>query len=488
MSMNKEDSIKRREFLKHGTAAALAGSLYAVGNGWTAQSNTGSSGPPFVTGRQGKKLVGCYMYSIEDILDQKYMDALQKRLNVNVVLFSPPIKLPKWLLDKNPLGPEHMLCARAHTEDDTDVFKAVEEAHRRGMDFWLYYTGHHYGEESRPIISETFDGVKFLDLPGIRYSLETMKTSCFAKPIVKEFEPAVFSYGAKTYGADSMYVSHYRYANPAYWPNLFGCACPYCQDEASQMGYDFARMKNAMMNLRRRLEKLDRKTVEYAAKSRLTFTDFLTFLGEDDGVMDWIVFRAKVVGNQLMRINNAVRTATNNRCGFITDTHNATLSIFVGHNWDDFFEGASDALHPLSWCDTQHITAVASWANQLCKWVPGLDEQTALRVVTRFFGWDELGLPDKKIHEVLGLKSAEEKYTSEAFYRIFNPDLTIRLMTHEWNRLAAINGGRLPAHPVIKGDEWPEKVGRELMGRADDLGLTGYVFQRTDVFIDRSKL
>jgi len=285
-----------------------------------------------------------------------------------------------------------------------------------------------------------------------------------------------------------MYVSHYRYTNPSFWINLFGCACSCCQDEALHMGYSFSSMKNAMMNLTRRMQTLDRSTIEQAARSRLTFTDFLTFLGDDDGVADWIVFRAKVVGNQLKRIRDAVHTSTGDRCRFITDTHNATLAIFVGHNWADFFNGASDALHPLSWCETQHMGAVAAWANQLCEWTPGLNESTALKVVYAFFGWDELGLPDKKIHEVLGLRSPDDTFDRERFYSMFNPDLTVRLMTHEWTRMAAFNHGRLPAHPVIKGYEWPEKVCRELMARTEDLGLSGYVFQRTDTLIDRAKL
>ncbi len=474
--------IGRRDFLAR-SAVAAAGALAGATTVSAAQT-----GPPFVTGIPGRKLVGCYMYSIEDILDGKYMDALQKRLGVNVILFSPPIKLPQWFHDKNPLGPKTTLCARAHTDDDSDVFRAVEEAHRRGIDFWLYYTGHHYGQESRPIMSETFDGVSFLDLPSVKYSLENMRTSCFAKPVVKELEPQVFAYGAKTYGADSMYVSHYRYANPSYWPNMLGCACEYCRADASAMGYDFVAMERAVKSLLRNLRNLDAASVKRMADLRLTFGDFLTTVGDDDGVADWLVFRASVVGNQLRRINSAVRTATNGRCGFITDSHNPTLSLYVGHNYADFFNGASDAFHTLSWCDTQHVTVVASWANQLCEWVDGLDEPTAIKAVTRFFGWDELGLPDDRIHRIIGLKDPDGRYDSASFYEMFNPDLTVRLLTHEWTKLAAINRGRLPAHPVIKGDSWPEKVGHELMDRAMDMGLTGYVFQRTDAFIDREKL
>ena len=116
------------------------------------------------------------------------------------------------------------------------------------------------------------------------------------------------------------------------------------------------------------------------------------------------------------------------------------------------------------------------------------DEPAAIKAVTRFFGWDELGLPGDRIHRIIGLKEPDGRYDSASFYELFNPDLTVRLLTHEWTKLAAVNRGRLPAHPVIKGDSWPEKVGRELMDRAMDVGLTGYVFQRTDAFIDREKL
>ncbi len=480
--MERERNMNRRTFL--GSAGAAAG--FAVSGGM--QRVNAAQGPPFVTGVPGKKLVGCYMYSLEDILDGKYMDALQKELGVNVLLYSPPIKCPQWFLEKNPIGPDRTLCARAHTEDDTGVHRAVEAAHERGMDLWLYYTGHHYGEESRPIISETFDGVAFLDLPRVKYTIENMRTSCFTKPVVKELEPQIFAYGAKTYAPDSLYVSHYRYSNPSFWTNMLGCACEYCRADAHDMGYDFAAMKKAVKKLLAGLSSLDAASVRKAARFRMTFTDFLATVGDDDGVLDWLVFRAKAVGNQLKRINSAARTATNGRCGFITDTHNATLALLVGHNWADFFDGGSDGLHPLSWLGGQHVAVVASWANLLREKVRGLDEPAAIRVVSALFGWDEIGLPDDRIHKIIGLSGPDASFDRDAFYEMFNPDLTIRLLTHEWTRMAAINNGRLPTHPVIKGDSWPEPVGRELMDIADDLGLTGYVIQRTDNFIDREKL
>jgi hypothetical protein len=247
-----------------------------------------------------------------------------------------------------------------------------------------------------------------------------------------------------------------------------------------------------MQRLRKGLERLDRATVEKAARSRLMFTDFLTLVGDDDGTADWLYARARIVGNAMKRMHDAVHESSGGRATFVTDTHNITMSLLIGHNWEDLIGGASDGLHPLSWCDYQHISVIAAWANQLCTWVPGLDEATALKVVTAFFGWDELGLPDKRIADLrIGKNSQEHGIWSDAakgFYSYFNPDLTIRLMTHEWTRMAVLNRGRIPAHPVIKGYEWPENVCRTLMERTEELGLDGYVFQRTETLINRNAL
>ena len=77
-AMEKKSLINRREFLAGSTAAAVGTHLTAR-KAWPARSD---SQPPFVTGVPGKKLVGCYMYSLDDILNPKYMDALQKKLGV----------------------------------------------------------------------------------------------------------------------------------------------------------------------------------------------------------------------------------------------------------------------------------------------------------------------------------------------------------------------------------------------------------------------
>lgn len=477
--------------MEHGLALAAGGIAFGGRESLAARPGASSSNRPFVTGVPGKMLIGCYASADQIVNNPKYIDALQNDLGVNMLIVHHPIRIPEWLQAMNPLGSRAFMHI-GHTIDDSLLTGAIEETHRRGMDFWLYFSGHHYGGESRSIMGETFEGIKFVDLPPIPYAYaQSEYTACFEKPAVREYETAVFGYAAGMYDVDCMYVTHYRYASPSFWTNLFGCACPDCRAAAYAMGYDFQRMRASMKKLRRGLERLDRTTVERAARFRMTFPDFLMELGDDNGVLDWLVFRAKVVGNGLGRIHDAVHTATNHRSGFVTDTLGSTMSLLAGHNHEDFPGGLSDAFHPLTWLDWQYLGVVAAWANQLCGWVPGLDESTALKVTLSLFGWDRIGLSDRRIADYALQKTAPVHSSGDAaiaFYSALGPDRIVGLLTHEWTRMAAFNRGRLPAHPVIKGFEWPEKVCREMMERARDIGLNGYILQRTDVFIDQSKL
>ncbi len=483
--------LSRRKFIAKGMALTVAGTALGAGAGYASRPGAAASPRPFVTDVPGKTMIGCYSSADQILNNPKYIDALQKKLGVNMLIVYSGIKMPEWLRALNPLGPTASFHT-SHAEDDTLLRKAIEETHRRGMDFWLYFSGHHTEEAGRPIMSETFEGIKFIDLPPIKYSYaQSEYTACFEKPAVREYETAVFGYAAKSYDVDSMYLTHYRYATPSFWSNLFGCACPDCRKAAYAQGYDFDRMRASMTKLRRGLERLDRRTVEQAARTRMTFTDFLSQLGDDNGVLDWLYFRAKVVGNGLQRIHDAVHSETAHRSGFVTDTHCTTLSLLVGHNHEDFATGQSDAFHPLTWIDWQYLGVVVAWANQLCEWVPGLEESVALKLMLSLFGWDELGLPEGKIADYAMQTTYPESSAgpaAAAFYSKLGSERLVKLLSHEWTRMAAFNRGRIPIHPVIKGYEWPEKVCRELMDRTRDIGLTGYIFQRTESFIDPAKL
>ncbi|MCE5251718.1 hypothetical protein LLG96_16035 [bacterium] len=483
-----EDST-RRSFLKTATAAALGISSGIIARNATAQQAASASKRPFVTGVKGKKLVGCYASTKEVLEEPKYMDALQERLGVNAIICYTGIKMPDWLKAMNPLRDKGWMgTTPAKDDDDSELVKTIDEVHRRGMDFWLYYTGHHYGQQYRPVCAETFEGVPFSELPPTPYSLcRQLITVCFNKPEVADWDLTAYTYGARTYDVDAVYVTHYRYANPSFFNNLFGCACPDCRKLAYDMGYDFESMEKASRNLRRNLKSMDSAKIRQAAKTGFTFTDFLQLLGEDSAVVDWMNFRAGAVGMRMRGIRNSIHQATGDRAQFISDTHNPTLSLYVGHNYADLVHGASDGLMPLAWLDYQHISAVASWANLLVSWIPGLDEETAITAVLKFFGWDELPIQRKSIADFhIGIDPSV--HSDEEFYRYFNKEGTLALWTHEMERTAMLNTTGIPSFPIIKGHQWTEKISRELMDRCMSMGHTGYVLQRTELFIDKSKL
>ncbi len=476
----------RRNFIRTSALAALGATLAPS----IPAASAAPSGRPFVTGVKGKKLVGCYVSVAELLNEPKYVDALQKQLGVNAVIVSPPaIKMPAWLKDMNPLkGKGWMGTSPIKDDDDSQLVKAIDEAHRRGMDAWLYYTGHHYGELYRPACAVTFDGIPFNELPPIKHALcQGLVSVCFNKPEVAEWDRTAYTYGARTYDVDAIYVTHFRYANPAFFTNLFGCACEDCRKLAADMGYDFPAMEKAARNVMRNLKKLDAATVKHAAKVGYTFVDFMQLLSEDRAFIDWLYFRSDTVGRRLKGIHDSIHQATNDRAQFISDTHNPAQALFVGHNYSDLMNGASDGLMPLAWLDFQYMSAVAALANLLVTWVPGLDEESAITAMLQFFGWADLPIPRKSIAGLhIGVDSATHKDTE--FYETFNKEATLALYTHELEHLAMLNAKGVPSFPIIKGHQWTEKISRELMDRCMSMGHTGYIFQRTDLFIDKKKV
>ena len=481
-----QQTSNRRSFLKSSALGAL-GASSLLNSGISQAQQTAKR--PFVTGKKNTKLVGCYASAQEIVNEPKYMDALQKELGVNAIIMHTGIKMPEWLKEMNPLKGKGWMGTRpAKDDDDSMLVQAIDEVHRRGMDFWLYYTGHHYGQLYRPMCAETFDGVPFSELPPVPYALcQSLITVCFNKPEVVDWNHTAYTYGAMNYDVDAIYVTHFRYANPSFFTNLFGCACEHCQQLASDMGYDFQSMKKASGNLLKNLKKLDKTKIQHAAKTGFTFSDFIQLLADDSAVIDWLYFRSGAVGKRMKGIRNSIHQATADRAQFISDTHNPTHSLYIGHNYSDLMDGGSDGLMPLAWLDYQHISAVAAWANLLVTWVSGLDEETAITAVLKFFGWDELPIQRKSI-EGFHIGRNGKEHSDVEFYKEFNKKGTLALWTHEMERLAMMNTKNVPSFPIIKGHQWTEKLSRELMDRCMSFGHTGYVLQRTEFFIDKEKL
>lgn len=447
---------------------------------------------PVVTNRWQKTAVGCYVTFDEIVNEPKYMDALQEKIGVNLLVASAPVKYTPEILALDPLKGNGYI-GLPNTDDDSLLRKGIEEAHRRGMDIWLFYHGMHGAEKHRELCAVDFNNVPFCDLPNIPYAYcQVLQTYCPSRPEIREWNRASYTYGATNYDVDAIYVSHFRYANPAFFTNIFGCACPFCQEEAAKKGYNFSAMKKACLKLINRLQKMNLKQVKEAVRLNFTLMDYISFLDDGQDVLDWLYFRASVFGDHLKLIRNSIHAATGNRILFVTDTHPPEMAIYAGHNFDDLQHGASDVLMPLSHLNSQTMSCFSTLSWLLCQWVPGLDEPTAIQLVYNFFGYGHIGLPTKSIDSLgilpdwynpdVGYKSAEN------FYNVAAPEQIYTMFDLELTQLKVLNTTGMPAMTQMDGGHWYREIIERLMTRSRELGHQGYVVQLTTQFIDKEKL
>ncbi len=444
-----------------------------------------------VTGKWDRKVVGYYAEP-DEVLDMpKFMDALQKDLGVNVIIMNHPVTYPKDILELNPLRERDSYIGLGHTEDDSDLRQCIEEVHRRGMDFWLYYSGMHGAERHKQWCAVDFNGIPFSDLAPLPYAVcQLLVTYCPSRRDIREWNRAAYTFGALHYDIDAVYVTHFRYANPSFITNLFGCACESCEREAERKGYNSHAMRKACLSLPQKFSRMKAGYWKELAKLDFTLMDFITLLDDDRAVFDWLHFRASVVGDHLKLIRNSISACSGKK--FITDTHPPTTALLVGHNYSDLQNGGADGFMPLSWLDTQLISAVAAWAHLLTQWVPGLDEAASLDIVKSFFGLRGIPLHGNRIDD-LGIKAnwyePNVSWNATAgFYDHYSQEEVYALADNELTRLSMLNVNRHPVFPVIKGREWERATCERLIERALALGCAGYVFQWVDNFIDISGL
>ena len=430
------------------------------------------------------RLVGYYIPTA-DILDKPdYIDTLQKQFGVNMLISSHPLTYTREILEKNPLQGKGYIC-QGYTEDDSLLRKAIDETHRRGMDFWLMYYGIHGAEKFPEWSARDFNNVPLGELAPIPYASEQSQIAyCLSRPETREWNREIFSFGASHYDVDAVYTCHFRYANPGFFTGIFGCACSSCQNAASGMGYDFPAMKNACLELQRQLKNMSLSRVKEAARLHFTLMDWLTFLSDGREILDWLRFRAKVFSEQLKMIRDSVHAVANKY--FFVDTHPCTMSLLVGHNLDDFQHGCTDALMQLAWLDAQLMACIASWSRLLCDWVPGLDEPIALQVVYNFFGLDHLPHPKERIIDI-GLEPNWYELDRSSgfrkrFYRdVFDDERIFALQEHEMRLFKVLNTSGMPSYPIIKWGEWSTEVTERLIKRAFELGHTGVVIEKVSM-------
>ncbi|MFC1528522.1 hypothetical protein ACFL5B_01290 [Candidatus Latescibacterota bacterium] len=468
--------ISRRTFIRRGAAVATGGISLVSGSGEHFSAHASTSERPFVTCRKGRKLVGVYCSPDQVINHPEYLDELQDKLGCNVIIVSHGVNYPDEIRRLTPFPQANQWVGVGYAENDENINRCADILHSRGIDIWLYGTGHVDSGNDDSLSPVDFNGMLFRHQPEPKYALEAGGSAlCFQKQPIIRWQVNSYPWVCRNYDIDALYLSHHRYTIPASYDRLFGCACRDCQKAAYRLGYNFDTMRKAMLRLQTNLRRLTKDKVKEAAYLGFTFTDFLQTLADGTEIMDWLEFRAAAVSDSLSRINRAIKVATGGRCHFIVDTVNPTFSLLVGHDLKTFLGEVSDAFYPMAWVPHHYLTVVASWANALVEWVDGLDERTALKVVYSLIGWDDIDLPGNRIAD-LHIGATPKEFNSEEFYKHITKYIP-GLMTHEYRRGALLNVRNLPSYQTVFPHYWGRKITEPLMDEIMAAGHDGYIFE-----------
>jgi len=440
------------------------------------------------------RLVGLYADPAAIAADPGYLDVAQDEIGLNCIILGGPFDLSPQVRQLNPLGgptddrtpglPPIVRHARTEasagvrapgltlTDDDTTLRRAIDEAHKRGIQVWGIISAYWAGaEHAAKLMARDLYGRRLDAYPRHPFAHEqATHTFCPTHPQVNAWFEAALVDIAVRYDIQGYALTHFRFAHPAFFEQMLACACPGCERTAAELGYDFARMKAAVLGTVAALQKLPPATLRRWAGLSFGFSELLQMLGQDvAGVVDWFNFRADVISHNLKRFRDAVHAAVKRDFSFGSDAHYPSMAILVGHRYRDL-AGICDHILPLlSHNEIHYLDNLATFATLLAGWINGLDEKDALRLVYRLFGVAGLGLPGSIAELHLG-----DPPSAETRLPVLGD-----IVAEEMHKARLLSGDRIPSYPVIKGSLWPEDLVRRLTAVAHEAGHDGIVYQGT---------
>lgn len=417
-------------------------------------------------------IVGLYADPAAVAADPGFLDIARAEIGLNRIILGGPYNLSAETRARNPGPKQHnMAHGLSLTDDDSVLRRAIDEAHRRGIQVWHIISIYWAGAEHAPeLMARDLYGRRMDEHPRLPYAHEQASyTFCPSNDLVNDWFEAALVELATRYEFDGCALTHLRFAHAAFVDELLACGCPACAAAAGQLGYDFPRMKAAALNTAQALQRASASRLRQAAGLGLGWLDFLQALGDDGGgLVDWFNFRADCITRGLQRFHRAVKRA---RPGFAfgSDIHFPSLALLVGHRYRDFAGTCDHILPLLPHVEIHCLEVLAGLAGRLTQWAPGLAEPEALRLVYRMFGYEALGLPDS----IAGLRLGDPPGAEPPLAALGD------LVAGELVKARLLAGDRVPSYPVIKGAVWPARTVRRLMDAAQDAGHDGIVFQGT---------
>jgi hypothetical protein len=425
--------------------------------------------------------VGLYLDAGTILRHPGYLETLQERLGLNLVILGFTGQVPQQVLDLSPFDGAppsddrlHSLLCRhldgrpsatslervRHSSgphlhlggNDAELRQAIAQIRRLGIRVWLLAGGW---------TANDFDVVMF----------------CPSKEPVNRWYEAVYTHLATAYGVDGVDVTHARYPMTSFPRGLFLCTCEDCHRTARELGYEMPRMIEEIQAARTRLAGMSGSRLAAVLQRAMGATDVFQALGMAAGVYDWFAFRSRLLERNLTRFREAVHRAAGPDFVFGADTYPASLAMFVGHDqtrWDWFSDFASPLVSHLDLFPMQTLTV---WADFLRGLWPGLGEAEALGLLYRLLGYDALGLPSRIADFALGQPDCE--------YR--NVPLVEFVLLDTAKARAYLPPG-IPSYPIIQGGgaphQWPRQDIEAIIAGLHEQGHQGYMLQGTASLVD----
>ncbi|MEM2906325.1 MAG: hypothetical protein QW057_01820 [Candidatus Bathyarchaeia archaeon] len=344
---------------------------------------------------------------------------------------------------------------------DDALLKLLAEAHRLGMEVWGHLGLWCYG-------AELFPEYAMRDIEGRAPEERYYRVGagfCPSKAKLNSWIKTCLVDVSRRYEIDGLQLDHARYPHPANFQSLLGCGCPDCVAEASKLGYDFPKMKSALLGFKQYVRQLNPGRVRAMADTQFSLMELLSVTGHLEEIAAWLTFRAELLSLRMREFAEAVRQAVERSFVIGTDVFPPSIALMGGHiyrGWEqnvDYLMGGFGGL--AGWPDAV-LTLFREFASLLCGNVKGLDEADALRFVYGLLGYGDLGLP----HSVQALNGS--KLTSSI----------TKALRREMLKAKVLLTGRVPFY--ISLPNLPAEPLRDTLQLARQIGYEGVVLASID--------
>lgn len=343
-------------------------------------------------------------------------------------------------------------------EDDSSLPRVIDAFHRNGIECWIVTLA--WAASG----STLFPSGMAVDLSGKRADELGGSMFCPANPQVSAWFTSYLPHLVREYGADGVFFTHTRY--PPTMDMLWACGCGNCRALASELGFDFERMRDGMLTFRRSLSQLEPRTVRAVAAMGPEI-DLVRDVEPAPGVRDWWAFRAAVVSRGLAEIGRALHAARP-QATFAVQGLFPSLAPVIGHPTETWPAEVDLVVFMMSYVREVALRFVAAVAELVTGMNPKIQDSDALALACRVAGWPDVSGPmTASVADLRARIAARDMEWNPWYERLLDGEIRKGI-------LATKNAGVMIG---LRGNTWPKDAADRLGESALAQGATGVVYQ-----------